>query len=83
VLKTELQPVLDLATGYLNYLLIASMSLRLFFNLRSILVALARNPGGKKTPQESAYPTPDITHTIQELLVKRLLAGNNLHWKPW
>lgn len=31
VLKTELQPVLDLATEYLNHLLIASMSLHLFF----------------------------------------------------
>ena len=36
VLKTEFQPVLDLATEYLNYLLIASMSLHLFFNLVSI-----------------------------------------------
>jgi hypothetical protein len=31
VLKTGLQPVLDLATEYLNHLLIASMSLHLFF----------------------------------------------------
>jgi len=70
VLKTELQPVLDLATEYLNHLLIASMSLHLFLNLRLILVAIARNPGGKKTPQETAHPTPDITRlqTIQELL---------------
>ena len=48
VLKAELQPVLDLATDHLNYLLIASMSLRLFFNLRSILIALARNPGEER-----------------------------------
>ncbi len=65
VLKTELQPVLDLATEYLNHLLIASMSLRPFFNLLLILVALARNPGGKKTPQESAHLTR--LQTIQEL----------------
>lgn len=34
------------------------------------LVIAARNPGGKKTPQESVHPTPDLirTQTIQQLL---------------
>ncbi|KAI9571790.1 hypothetical protein HD554DRAFT_2312089 [Boletus coccyginus] len=51
--KAELKPTLDLATKYLNHLLVAT-----------------RNPGGKKTPQESTPPTPDIDrlHSIEELL---------------
>jgi hypothetical protein len=71
-LEVELRPVHDLATEYLNHLLIASMTLR---SLASIfmcltLVALARNPGGKKTPQESTHPTPDLIRlrSIQDLL---------------
>ncbi|KAI9571792.1 hypothetical protein HD554DRAFT_2036683 [Boletus coccyginus] len=52
----ELKPILDLATKYLNHVLIA--------------IHLARNPGGKKTPQESTPPTPDINRlrSIEELL---------------
>ena len=72
VLKTALQPVLDLANEYLNHLLIASMSLYLFFNLRLNFLPIARNPGGKKTPQETAHPTPDIT--IQELLTEATIS---------
>jgi hypothetical protein len=50
------------------------VSLHLF--LRLILVAIARNPGGEKTPQETAHPTPDITRlqTIQELLNEATIA---------
>ncbi|KAI9463124.1 hypothetical protein HD554DRAFT_2175618 [Boletus coccyginus] len=52
-IKAELNPTLDLATEYLNHLLIAT-----------------RNPGGKKTPEESTHPTPDIARlrSIKELL---------------
>ncbi|KAI9573805.1 hypothetical protein HD554DRAFT_2325537, partial [Boletus coccyginus] len=54
--QAELKPTLDLATKYLNHLLVA--------------IRLARNPGGKKTPQESTPPTPDTDRlrSIEELL---------------
>ncbi|KDQ64171.1 hypothetical protein JAAARDRAFT_74941 [Jaapia argillacea MUCL 33604] len=52
-LDEELKPLCDLASKYLNHLLIA-----------------ARNPGGKKTPQDSTNPTPDLIrlHSIEDLL---------------
>ena len=56
VLKTELQPVLDLAAEYLNHLLLASMSLHLFYlNLRLILVChSSESRGGKDTTRNRA-----------------------------
>ena len=38
----------------------------------------ARNPGGKKTPQESEYQTPNVDqlHPIQDLLVKVTAEGS-------
>jgi len=31
-----------------------------------VLITAARNPGGKKTPQESTHPTPNI-HRLREI----------------
>jgi hypothetical protein len=59
-LEAELKPVLNLATEYLNHLLIASRVQRPQLDLCLMLVRIARNPGGEKTPQESTRPTPDI-----------------------
>jgi len=69
-LKAELKLTLDLATEYLNHLLIASMFQHPLVDLCLMPVRLARNPGGKKTPQESTYPTPDIVSLLstEELL---------------
>ncbi|KDQ64175.1 hypothetical protein JAAARDRAFT_43339 [Jaapia argillacea MUCL 33604] len=53
-LDEGLKPLCDLATEYLNHLLIA-----------------ARNPGGKKTPQDSTNPTPDL---IRLQSIERLLS---------
>jgi len=68
--KADLKPTLDLATEYLNHLLFASMFQPSLIDLYLMPVRLARNPGGKKTPQESARPTPDIVRlrSIKELL---------------
>ena len=33
----------------------------------SRLIIATRNPGGKKTPQESIHPTPDINHRLREI----------------
>jgi len=69
-LEPELQPILDLATEYLNRLLIASMIQYPLLHSCLMPVRLAQNPGGKKTPQESTHPTPDLhrLHSIKELL---------------
>jgi hypothetical protein len=55
---------------YLNHLLVVSMFQRPLLYLYVMPVCLARNPGGKKTPQESTHSTPDIfqLHSIIELL---------------
>jgi len=58
-LEPELKPILDLATEYLNHLLIASMFQCPLLDLRLTPVRLARNPGGKKTPQDSTHTLLD------------------------
>ena len=58
--SVQLKPVVQLASHMLSHLLIASTSLHLLFILHLVLNTIARNPGGKKTPQESTHPSPDI-----------------------
>ena len=68
--SVELEPVADLASHMLSHLLIASTLLHLLIYLYLVLITIARNPGGKKTPQESAHPSPNINRLqkIRELL---------------
>jgi hypothetical protein len=63
--SVKLQPVVELATHMLSHLLIASMSLsHLLLCSRSFITA-ARNPGGKKTSQDSTHPSPNINRLRQ------------------
>lgn len=64
----ELQPIIDLASDMLSHLLVASRPLHPLVD-SEITQCKARNPGGKKTPQESVPSTPNVTQlrSIQEL----------------
>ena len=78
-ISESLKPVLDLATEYLSHLLIAGG----FVIMRVILLCFhlsfnmtVRNPGGKKTPQVTACPTPKIISDlgqIQRLIDKAVI----------
>ena len=65
-----LENVTNLASEYLSHLLIASMSSFHCLDFEPSLIELARNSGGKKTPQMSVNPSPDRNRTlgIQKLL---------------
>ena len=90
--SVELKPVSDLASHMLSYLFIASTSLHLLIYLYLVLITIARNPGKKKNPQESAHPSPNINclWKIRELLEEAITKRSQLALKylvhnfyPW
>jgi hypothetical protein len=56
-----LKPLTDRAREFLSHLLIASMLFHLLEILSHTHPPVARNPGGKKTPQQSVHSTPDMS----------------------
>ena len=56
----EIEPLSNLATEMLTHLLIVSMTFLHWLDYCLPLIGAARNPGGKKTPQDTAHLTPDI-----------------------
>jgi hypothetical protein len=61
-----LKPLTDRASEFLSHLLIASMLFHLLESFRTHL-PVARNPGRKKTPQQSVHSTPDMS-TLRPIL---------------
>ena len=66
----ELEPVTKLATEMLSHLLIAGVTSYHILDWGLALIPVARNPGVKKTPQETSYSTPNINRLreIKDLL---------------
>ncbi|KAJ3569579.1 hypothetical protein NP233_g4960 [Leucocoprinus birnbaumii] len=60
-----LEPLSNLATEMLTHLLIASKAFLYQFGSCLQLAGAARNPGGKKTPQDTAHSTPDTYHSCE------------------
>jgi hypothetical protein len=75
--RGNMMPLTDLASLYLSHLIIACKMLFPSSLMTGILSVPVRNPGGKKTPQDSIYTTPhpkrieDIDALLKSVTVRQ------------